>query len=136
MGDTLRLRGEAAVGFWHFNGYPQRRHRRQRHAPAPADGQRPAQPEPAQPELGAWPDTRGGGAGVYLYRFPSRPNGGAWGIHGVAGVEYLLPTMRSRWLAGGEVQLHVMGQPKAPGDVAAIPMLSAHVSAVLKYRLP
>ena len=78
----------------------------------------------------------GGGAGVYLYRFPSRPNGGAWGIHGVAGVEYLLPTMRSRWLAGGEVQLHVMGQPKAPGDVTVIPMVGAHVSAVLKYRLP
>ena len=78
----------------------------------------------------------GGGAGVYLYRFPSRPNGGAWGIHGVAGVEYLLPTMRSRWLAGGEVQLHVMEEPSAPGAVTGIPMLSAHVSAVLKYRLP
>ena len=135
MGDTLRLRGEAAVGFWHFNGHPHaaiagsgmRRHRltvsvlRSRNPPSP------------NWRLAGY---AGGGAGVYLYRFPSRPNGGAWGIHGVAGVEYLLPTMRSRWLAGGEVQLHVMGQPKAPGDVAVIPMLSAHVSAVLKYRLP
>ena len=135
MGDTQRLRGEAAVGFWHFDGYPHagvagsgmRRHRltvsvlRSRNPPSP------------NWRLAGY---AGGGAGVYLYRFPSRPNGGAWGIHGVAGVEYLLPTMRSRWLAGGEVQLHVMGQPKAPGDVAVIPMLSAHVSAVLKYRLP
>ena len=135
MGDTLRLRGEAAVGRWHFDGYPyagiagsrMRRHRltvsvlRSRYPPSP------------DRRLAGY---AGGGAGVYLYRFPSRPNGGAWGIHGVAGVEYLLRTMRSRWILGGEVQLHVMGQPKAPEDVTSIPMLGAHVAAVLKDRLP
>ena len=63
MGDTLRLRGEAAVGLWHFNGYPyagvagsdMRRHRltvsvlRSR--------------QPAQPRPGAWPDTRAAAPG-------------------------------------------------------------------------
>ena len=135
IGDTRRLRGEAAIGAWHFEGYPyygvagsgMRRHRltvsvlRTRNPPSP--NRRHS-------------GYAGAGAGIYLYRFPSRPDGGAWGIHGIAGIEYLLPTMRSRWLAGGEVQLHAMGQPKAPGDVTSIPMLAAHVSLVLKYRLP
>jgi hypothetical protein len=135
MGDTLRLRGEGAIGVWHFDGHPyygiagsgMRRYRltvsvlRSRNPPSP------------NWRLAGY---AGGGAGIYLYRFPSRPNGGAWGIHGVAGVEYLLPTMRSRWLAGAEVQLHAMGQPRAPGDVTWTPMAGAHVSAVLKYRLP
>ena len=134
MGDDLRLRGEAAIGAWHFNGYPYAgiagsrmlRHRltvsvlRCRFPPSP--GRRLA-------------GYAGGGAGVYLYRFPSRADGGAWGIHGVAGVEYLLPTMRSRWIAGGEVQLHVMGEPTSP-EGGSLPMLGAHISALLKYRLP
>jgi hypothetical protein len=135
LGDTLRLRGEAATGLWHADGYPHAgiagsdmwRHRltvsvlRSRRPPSPAW------------RLSGY---AGGGAGVYLYRFPSRADGGAWGIHGVAGVEYLLRTMRSRWIVAGEVQLHAMGQPKAPEEVTSIPMLGAHVSAVLKYRLP
>jgi hypothetical protein len=44
--------------------------------------------------------------------------------------------MRSRWIAAGEVQLHAMGRPRSPGDVTWIPMLSAHVTALIKYRLP
>ncbi len=135
LGDEYRLRGEAAAGFWHFNGYPyanvpgsrMRRHRftatllRSRNPPSP------------RWRLSGY---AGGGAGVYLYRFPERSNGGAWGIHGVAGAEYLLRTTRSRWIAGAEVQLHLLGEPKAPGDVTSMPMLSAHVAAVIKYRLP
>ena len=58
MGDTLRLRGEAAVGFWHFNGYPHAGDRRQRHAPAPADRQRPATAGTRPVRTGALPDTR------------------------------------------------------------------------------
>jgi len=88
MGDTLRLRGEAAVGLWHFDGYSSYRiagsgMRRHRLA-----------------------------VSVLRSRNPASPNGGA------------------------EVQLHAMGQPKAPDAVTSIPMLGAHVSAVLKYRLP
>ncbi len=134
MGDELRLRGEAAIGAWHFNGYPDAgiagsgmlRHRltvsvlRSRFPPSP--GRRLAR-------------YAGGGAGIYLYRFPSRPDGGAWGIHGVAGAEYLLRTMRSRWILGGEVQVHAMGEPKGPHDIS-LPMFAAHIAAVLKYRLP
>jgi len=135
LSDTLRLRGEVAIGFWQFDGYPyagiagsgMRRHR------LTASVLRSRNPPSPNRRLAGY---AGGGAGVYLYRFPSRPNGGAWGIHGVAGMEYLLPTMRSRWHAGGEVQLHVVGQPKAPDTVTPIPMVGAHVSAVLKYRLP
>ena len=51
-------------------------------------------------------------------------------------IEYLLRTMRSRWIAGGEVQLHAMAQPKAAGDVTWTPMIGTHVAIVLKYRLP
>jgi hypothetical protein len=29
-----------------------------------------------------------------------------------------------------------MGRPRSPGDVTRIPMLSAHVTALIKYRLP
>jgi hypothetical protein len=135
LGETFRLRGEAAAGFWHFDGYPHERisgsrmlrHRftatvlRSRYPPAPAR------------RLSGY---GGGGAGIYLYRFPARPDGGAWGIHGVAGAEYLLRTMRSRWIVAGEVQLHAMGQPRRPGDVTWIPMVSGHVAALIKYRLP
>jgi hypothetical protein len=135
LGDTFRLRGEAAAGFWRFNGYPldevpgsaMRRHRL-----TVSLLRSPTPPSPRRRLSGY----AGGGAGVYFYRFPERPDGGAWGIHGVAGAEYLLHTLRSRWLAACEVQLHAMGQPKAPGDVTAMPMLSAHVAAVIKYRLP
>ena len=135
IGDVLRLRGEAATGFWHFDGYP--------YAGVPGSGMRRHRltvsvlhsrtpPSPGHRLAGY----AGGGAGLYLYRFPSRPDGGAWGLHGVAGVEYLLRTMRSRWIAAGEVQLHAMGAPRAPGDVTSMPMAAAHVAAVIKYRLP
>jgi hypothetical protein len=135
LGDTLRLRGEAAAGRWHSDGYPYAgiaasdmwRHRL---TLSVLHSRRP--PSPAWRLSGY----AGGGAGVYLYRFPSRADGGAWGLHGVAGVEYLPRTMRSRWIVAGEVQLHGMGQPKAPGEVTSIPMLTAHVAAVVKYRLP
>lgn len=135
LSDTLRLRGEAALGDWHFNGYPHagiagssmRRYR------LTASVLRSRQPPSPNRRLAGY---AGGGAGLYLYRFPVRADGGAWGIHGVAGVEYLLHTARSRWLLGGEVQLHGMGQPKSPGEDASLPMVGAHVAAVLKYRLP
>jgi hypothetical protein len=135
VGDTYRLRGEIAGGLWHFHGYPyaeiagswMRRYR------VTASVLRSRMPPSPRRRLSAY---GGGGAGLYVYRFPVRPNGGAWGIHGVVGAEYLLRTMRSRWIAGGEMQLHAMGRPRAPGDVTSSPMLSAHVAAVVKYRLP
>jgi hypothetical protein len=135
VGDQYRLRGEAAAGFWHFDGYPYAgiagsRMRRYRLTASVLRSRMPPSPRRRLSGYG------GGGAGLYFYRFPERPDGGAWGIHGVVGAEYLLRTMRSRWVAGGEVQLHAMGRPKAPGDVASVPMLSAHVAAVVKYRLP
>jgi hypothetical protein len=135
VGDQYRLRGEAAAGFWHFDGYPYADiagspMRRYRLTASVLHSRLPPSPRRRLSAYG------GGGAGLYFYRFPERPNGGAWGIHGVMGVEYLLRTMRSRWVAGGEVQLHAMGQPKAPDSPYSIPMLSAHVAAVVKYRLP
>lgn len=134
IGDSLRLRGEAASGAWHFNGYPHddipgsrmQRHRftvgvlRSRYPPAPAR---------------RFSTYAGGGAGVYLYRFPYRSNSGSWGIHGIVGGEYLLRTMRSRWILGGEVQLQLLNEPTSPQGTA-LPIASAHVAAVLKYRLP
>jgi hypothetical protein len=135
IGDAFRLRGEAAAGFWRFNGYPLdnvpgSRMRRYRFTASLLRSSAP--PSPDQRLSGY----AGGGAGVYLYRFPERPDGGAWGLHGVAGAEYLLRTMRSRWIVAGEVQLHAMGQPKGPAPGSVVPMLGAHLAMVLKYRLP
>ena len=135
VGDTYRLRGEAAAGFWHFNGYPHAdiASSRMRRYRVTASVLRSRMPPIPRRRLSAY---GGGGVGLYVYRFPERPDGGAWGIHGIVGAEYLLRTMRSRWIAGGEVQLHAMGRPRAPGDVTSSPMLSAHVAALVKYRLP
>lgn len=135
VGDAFRLRVEVAAGFWYFDGYPYddiagSRMRRYRFTATVLRSRMPPSP---RRRLSGY---AGGGAGIYLYRFPERPNGGAWGLHGVMGAEYLLRTMRSRWVAGGEVQLHAMGQPKGPNSPYSIPMLSAHVAAVIKYRLP
>jgi hypothetical protein len=131
----LRVRGEAATGFWRFNGHPydaipgsrMRRHR------LTATVIRSRVPLSPARRLSAY---SGAGAGLYLYRFPARPNGGAWGIHCLTGAEYLLRTTRSRWILGAEVQVHLMGQPRGPHDVTVMPMLGAHVGATLKYRLP
>ena len=124
-----------SAGFWHFNGYPDANiagsgMRRYRLTASVLHSRMPPSPRRRLSAYG------GGGAGLYFYRFPDRPNGGAWGIHGVMGAEYLLRTMRSRWVAGGEVQVHAMGQPKGPDSPSSIPMLSAHVSVLVKYRLP
>lgn len=135
IGDEFRLRGEAAAGFWHFNGYAydqvagsaMRRHRLTLSLLRSRDVLGPAR------RLAGY---GGGGAGLYVYRFPSHPDSVAWGVHGVVGVEYLLPTTHSRWIAAGELQLHAMGGPRGPQGLAGVPMLSAHVAALVKYRLP
>lgn len=135
LGDEFRFRGEAASGFWHYNGEPHdnvsasamRRHR------LTVSVLRTRMPPSPRFRLSGY---GGGGAGIYLYRFPGRANGGGWGIHGVVGAEYLLRTMRSRWLVGGELQLHASGQPGPPGVPNTIPLLSAHAAVLVKYRLP
>jgi hypothetical protein len=133
IGDEFRLRGEGASGFWHFAGYdfdgvPGSAMQRHRFSLSVLRARTP--PSPARRLSGYG----GGGAGIVLYRFPHQPDGGAWGIHGVAGAEYLLPTMRSRWIAGAEVQLQAMGGPR--DAYGALPIVSAHIAAVIKYRLP
>ena len=135
IGDAYRVRGEAATGAWHFDGYPYDGvpgSRMIRHRFTASLVRSPVPVSPAR-RFAAY---AGGGAGIYLYRFPARPDGGAWGIHGLAGAEYLLRTTRSRWILGAEVQLHAFGQPRGPRDVTVIPMLGAHVAALIKYRLP
>jgi hypothetical protein len=134
IGDEFRLRGEAAAGFWQVDdsydqiaGSAMRRHRLTLSVLRSRDVLGPSR------RLAGY---GGGGAGLYFYRFASRPDSGAWGIHGMVGAEYLLPTIRSRWIAVGELQLHAMGGPRGPGGIASVPMLSAHVAAAIKYRLP
>ena len=121
IGDAYRLRGEAAAGVWHFNGVSLRRRPGQPDAPLPVHRQRAAQPRSAQPAPAPRRRTRAAAPASICIGSRQRPNGGAWGIHGLAGAEYLLPTTRSRWIVGGEVQLHALGQPKSPGDVTVDP---------------
>ena len=134
IGD-LRLRGEAALAFWKYNGevfsgIPGSRMRRHR-----LNASVIAAPAPLGPKFRVRP-YGGGGGGFYFYRFPDRPDGGSWGLHGLAGAEYLLPTMRSRWILCTEAQLHLHAQPRSAGGGPALPMLSGHLSLLLKYRLP
>jgi hypothetical protein len=132
---NLRLRGEAALAAWHYNGEPfagipgsrMRRHR--------LSASVLAAPAPLHPGFRLRPYA-GGGGGFYFYRFPARPNGGSWGIHGLAGAEFLLPTARSRWILCTELQLHALSQPKGSHDVTALPMVAGHASVLVKYRLP
>lgn len=134
IGD-LRLRGEAALAVWKYNGeafygIPGSRMRRHR-----LNASVIAAPAPLGPN-GRLRPYGGGGGGFYFYRFPARANGGSWGIHGLVGAEYLLPTVRSRWILCTEAQLHAHAQPRSAGGGTPLPMLSGHLSVLLKYRLP
>jgi hypothetical protein len=134
IGDVVQLRAEGGAAVWRYHGEPfygiegsgMRRYR------LTASFIRGDAPSASRRVRGYG----GGGPGLYFHRFPKRPNGGSWGIHGLAGLDVLLPTVRSRWIVGAEVQLHLYGQPHAVADVTTRPMLAAHASVLLKYRLP
>jgi len=71
IGDVLRVRGEAAIGAWHFNGYPYAGiagSRMQRHRFTASVLRSRCPPSPAR----RFSTYAGGGSGVYVYRFPSR----------------------------------------------------------------
>jgi hypothetical protein len=131
--EDLRLRGEVGLGFWEddlppFDGISDgdlRRHHISgsiiKSLRAPLRRRR----------LGYY---AGGGAGIYFYRFAERDDSSGFGIHGLGGVEYLLPQGGNRWLVGGEAQLQIIGSPEGPADDDLLKVFS--VAAVLKYRLP
>ncbi|MEO5819120.1 MAG: hypothetical protein ABIT71_01330 [Vicinamibacteraceae bacterium] len=131
--DDLRLRGEVGLGFWSDDLPPfddisdgdLRRHRITgsviKVLRAPLTRRR----------LGYYV---GGGAGLYFYRFAERDDSSGFGVHGLGGVEYLLPHGGNRWLVGGEAQLQIIGSPEGPADDDLLKVL--HLAAVVKYRLP
>ena len=80
-------------------------------------------------------NVRRGGVGFYVNQLADGQDSGSWGGHGVAGIEILLPTRRSRWIVGGELQLHLFGEPRGARP-ETIPILAGHASLVVKYRLP
>ena len=133
LGDGLRLRGEAGLGFWGddlppFDGISDgdlRRHRITgsiiKSLRAPLTRRR----------LGYY---AGGGAGLYFYRFLERDDSVGFGVHGLGGVEYLLPQGGNRWLVGGEAQLQIIGSPEGPADDDLLNVLS--IAGVVKFRLP
>jgi hypothetical protein len=135
VGIRHRFRGEVATAFWDYRGddyelaTPEslRRHR--------VSGSWLTTLSPISPadRLGSY---AGWGGSAFVYRFDHRADSVAIGIHALFGVEYLLRTARSRWILGGEVQLHLLGEPTAPYGGDAMPMLGAHASVMLKYRLP
>jgi hypothetical protein len=134
LGDVVRLRGEVAVGHWRYGadpyaGIPDSRGQRYRltasviRSPAPlSEGQR------FVPYAGA-------GTGLYVYDVPYPADRTLFGIHGLAGGEFLLPTERARWVLGVEIQLHVAGGPQRPGSYGNT-WLVGQAGLVLKYRLP
>ncbi len=132
MANDLRLRGEFAVGFWDddlppFDGLSDGDLRRTRLTASVIKTLR----EPlTRRRLGYY---AGGGAGIYFYRFAERSDSSGFGVHGLGGVEYLLPRGGNRWLVGGEAQLQIIGSPEGPADDDLLKVL--HVAAVVKYRL-
>jgi hypothetical protein len=132
MANDLRLRGEFAIGFWDddlppFDGLSDGDLRRTRLTASVIKTLR----EPlTRRRLGYY---AGGGAGIYFYRFAERSDSSGFGVHGLGGVEYLLPRGGNRWLVGGEAQLQIIGSPEGPADDDLLKVL--HVAAVVKYRL-
>jgi hypothetical protein len=130
--NDLRLRGEFGIGFWDddlppFDGISDGDLRRTRLSASVIKSLR----EPlTRRRLGYY---AGGGAGIYFYRFAERSDSSGFGIHGLGGVEYLLPQGGNRWLVGGEAQLQIIGSPEGPADDDLLKVL--HVAAVVKYRL-
>jgi hypothetical protein len=132
MANDLRLRGEVGFGFWDddlppFDGISDGDLRRTRISGSIIKTLR----EPlTRRRLGYY---AGGGAGLYFYRFSERSDSSGFGVHGLGGVEYLLPQGGNRWLVGGEAQLQIIGSPEGPADDDLLKVL--HVAATVKYRL-
>jgi hypothetical protein len=134
ISDEVRVRGEAAVGFWRYgadsyNGVPASRGQRYRFT---ASVIRSRIALSADQRLAPYV---GGGMGLYVYDVPYPADKTRWGVHGLAGMEFLLPTARSRWMLGAEIQLHAAGGPQRPGTYSAS-WLVGQASLLLKYRLP
>jgi hypothetical protein len=132
MANDLRLRGEVGFGFWDddlppFDGISDGDLRRTRITGSIIKTLR----EPlTRRRLGYYV---GGGGGLYFYRFAERSDSSAVGVHGLGGVEYLLPQGGNRWLVGGEAQLQIIGAPEGPADDDLLKVL--HIAAVLKYKI-
>jgi len=130
--EGLRLRGEVGLGFWEddlppFDGISDGDLHRHHISGSIIKSLRAPL---ARRRLGYY---AGGGAGIYFYRFAERDDSSGFGIHGLGGVEYLLPQGGNRWLVGGEAQLQIIGAPEGPADDDLLKVL--HVAAVVKYRL-
>jgi hypothetical protein len=132
MANDLRVRGEVGLGFWDddlppFDGISDGDLRRTRITGSVIKTLR----EPlTRRRLGYY---AGGGAGLYFYRFAERSDSSGFGVHGLGGVEYLLPQGGNRWLVGGEAQLQIIGSPEGPADDDLLKVL--HIAATVKYRL-
>jgi hypothetical protein len=132
IANDLRLRGEVGFGFWDddlppFDGISDGDLRRTRLSGSIIKTLR----EPlTRRRLGYY---AGGGAGLYFYRFSERSDSSGFGVHGLGGVEYLLPQGGNRWLVGAEAQLQIIGSPEGPADDDLLKVL--HIAATVKYRL-
>ena len=132
IANDLKVRGEAGFGFWDddlppFDGISDGHLRRTRIAGSIIKS---LQEPLTRRRLGYYV---GGGAGLYFYRFAERSDSSGVGVHGLGGVEYLLPQGGNRWLVGGEAQLQIIGAPEGPADDDLLKVF--HVAAVVKYRL-
>jgi hypothetical protein len=108
---ALGLRGEVGVGFWDLDAPG---------AGVPGSVQRLRIAGSVIKAFGPYGRRQrllavlGGGAGAYLYRANGRSNGVAPSVHGLGGVEYLLPHAGLRWTVGGEAQFQRVGAPAEP----------------------
>ena len=136
LGDTLRLRGEGAVGVWHFDGYPHagiagsgmRRHRltvsvlHSRNPPSPSSA--PCRIRGRRRRASTCIASRRG-------RTAARGASTAWRASSTC-----CPRCARAGLPARRCSCTRWDNRRRRTHVTSIPMLGAHVSAVLKYRLP
>jgi hypothetical protein len=128
----LRVRGEVGFGFWgdDLPPFDDVRDGDLRRTRLSGSVIKPLREPMTRSRLGYY---AGGGAGLYFYRFSNRDDSSGVGVHGLGGVEYLLPQGGNRWLVGGEAQLQIIGAPEGPADDDLLKVLQ--FTAVVKYRL-
>jgi hypothetical protein len=127
---ALSLRGDVGVGLWDLDAPG---------AGAPGSVQRLRIAGSVIKAFGPFGRSRrwsafvGGGAGVYLYRADGRSNDVAPSVHGLGGIECLLPHASRRWSVGAEAQFQRLDAPDDPRGAGWLSVVRA--GGFVKYKI-